>query len=523
MRKYYIVILWTAILLFAFCCGENQPRAENAPLPQALEKIPREASSIIPPSVAGAFYPADAARLKADIASCVESAEIPEMEGEIVAAIVPHAGYAYSAPVAAYAYKAIAARLERQKSEKPEAIFILAFSHRISYPHISVLPRGAMETPLGHAQVHETSAAEFIKSSPLFSFAKQLFIGEHSAEVQLPFLQVLLPDAPIVPVIFGQQSGANIQAVVDGLEKAAKSHRILVIATTDLSHYNPYETANALDKETIDVMLEGNPRRAAAFLSEHYDRMCGRAPVVAALSFAESQNAVPVLLKYANSGDTAGRKDAVVGYAALVFVKKHDAPPAAAPETADQVSHDEYLTEDEKNILLRIARNSVETYVREKKQYSLEVPSSERLQEKGAAFVTLTKNGSLRGCIGQMQATLPLYQTVAQMAVAAASQDPRFPPVRPDELDSIHIEISVNTPLAPVAGPEEIILGKHGVVVAKGLRQGVFLPQVATETGWTKEEFLRNLCVQKAGLWPDSYLNGARLFVFTSIVFEEKK
>jgi AmmeMemoRadiSam system protein A len=232
------------------------------------------------------------------------------------------------------------------------------------------------------------------------------------------------------------------------------------------------------------------------------------------------------LLKHANSGDTSGKKDAVVGYAAIVFVKKNQPniePAGKVQQVPSKDDEAEYLNDKEKKTLLKIARQSLETFVREKKMYVPETPPSDRLKENGAAFVTLTENGRLRGCIGQMQATTPLYTTVAQMAVAAASQDPRFRPVQPDELSRIHIEISVNTPLVPVAGPDEVVLGKHGVVVANGLRQGVFLPQVATETGWTKDEFLRNLCVEKAGLPPDAYKNGARLFVFTSIVFEEEK
>jgi AmmeMemoRadiSam system protein A len=207
-------------------------------------------------------------------------------------------------------------------------------------------------------------------------------------------------------------------------------------------------------------------------------------------------------------------------------VKKTDAVSSKADDniqSASQDTVDEYLTADEKKLLLAIARQSLEQYVREKKIYSPEEPPSKRLKENGAAFVTLTKNGNLRGCIGHLKATAPLYQTVADMAVAAASQDPRFRPVQPDELKDVHIEISVNTPLEPVAGPEAIELGKHGVVVTKGLRQGVFLPQVATETGWSKEEFLRQLCMQKAGLPPDAYKNGARLFVFSSVVFDEQK
>ncbi|UCD58625.1 MAG: AmmeMemoRadiSam system protein A, partial [Candidatus Hydrogenedentota bacterium] len=196
---------------------------------------------------------------------------------------------------------------------------------------------------------------------------------------------------------------------------------------------------------------------------------------------------------------------------------------ASAPATEEpSESGSYYLTDGDKKTLLRLARRSLESFVCDRNLLVVDPPASERLRQNGAGFVTLTKNGQLRGCMGRMQAAAPLYQTVIQMTMAAAAEDPRFPPVRPEELKDLHIEISVNTPLRPVSGPEEIVLGKHGVVVSKGLRQGVFLPQVATSTGWTKEEFLRNLCAHKAGLPPDAYMKDATLYVFTSIVFGEQ-
>ena len=488
---------------------------------------------VLPPSVAGSFYPANADRLSADVAMYLESAALPEIEGEIIAAIVPHAGYIYSAPVAAYAYKAIAEQVKKRKEENAkelDAVFVVAFDHKGRHSTVSVYYEGAMRTPLGTKPVHEKIAREFMDVDPRLSFSQLVFMGEWSAEVQIPFIQTILPDIPIVPVVFGHQSFQNVDAVSRGLEKIARSHNILVVGTTDLSHYRPYEEANALDAQTVELMIKRNPQEMARYINEHPDRMCGPGPVISVLAYAESQGAEPVMLKYANSGDTAGRKDGVVGYAALVFVKKDGLPQqsegskvseSVKEETEESTS--EYLDEDEKAILLKLARRSVESYVRDRKIIDVSPPESEKLRQNGAAFVTLKKNGRLRGCIGNMEPSMPLYQTVIQMAVAAASQDHRFTPVRPDELDDIHIEISVNTPLKRVGGADEIVLGKHGVVVEKGLRRGVFLPQVATETGWSKEEFLGNLCAQKAGLPPDSYKRDARLYVFSSIVFEEHK
>ncbi len=522
------------LLLFVAMTTRCFAQTESPAVPPAPESL-----VALPPSVAGAFYPDDAETLRADINRYLEAVKLPEIEGEIVAAIVPHAGYIYSGPVAAYAYKAIGDQREKNKASAGgrrglDAVVVLGFSHRKPYRNVSVYHSGSMETPLGRAAVSSALARTFMDSDPRLSFNRELFLGEHSAEVQIPFLQTVLPGAPIVPAIFGRQGLANIEAVSAGLEKIARDNRILVVATSDLSHYKPYEAANALDAETVDMILRGDPLGMAGYASERRDAMCGPAPVLAVLSFAQSQGAKPVLLKYANSGDTAGTKDAVVGYVSIIFVKDdrpgEDAsarepknPVAAIAEEYREAAGEEYLTQSDKKALLELARKSVESIVRDKKLIAVDEPESRRLAENGAAFVTLHLNGRLRGCIGRMEPAAPLYETVIRMAAAAATEDHRFAPVRPDELDDIHIEVSVNTPLRPVSGPDEIVLGKHGVVVSKGFRRGVFLPQVARETGWTKEEFLSALCARKAGLDPDAYKNGASLYVFTSIVFEEKE
>jgi AmmeMemoRadiSam system protein B/AmmeMemoRadiSam system protein A len=497
----------------------------------ALSADENEPYAVLRPSVAGSFYPADAEVLRANIAGYLEKAALPEIDGEIVAAIVPHAGHIYSGPIAAYAYKAIGQQEKKRIAGgdgKLNAAVVLAFSHRGGFADVSVYYSGALETPLGHAVVNEAIAKEFMRADSRLSFQQRVFVGEHSAEVQVPFLQTVLPDIPIVPVIFGRQGLANVEAVVKGLERIAKNNRIVVVATTDLSHYKPYEKANAFDGATVNMILKGSSGEMARYASERRDAMCGPGAALAAITYAENQGAEPLLLKYANSGDTAGKKDAVVGYTSIIFVKKgilkkDQKAKLLDPEIEIARTEDEYLTEQDKKELLALARKSVESVVRDKKVLWPDEPASERLKEIGAAFVTLRKDGRLRGCIGHMEANEPIYKTVARMAAAAAVQDPRFSPVRPEELDEIHIEISINTPLRPVSGADEIVLGKHGVVVSKGSRQGVFLPQVATETGWTKEEFLSNLCSHKAGLAPDAYKNGARLFVFTSIVFEEEK
>jgi AmmeMemoRadiSam system protein A len=177
-----------------------------------------------------------------------------------------------------------------------------------------------------------------------------------------------------------------------------------------------------------------------------------------------------------------------------------------------------YLTAEERRELLAIARRAASSFVREGKVPE-ETPASPRLSAPGAAFVTLTQEGHLRGCIGYTEAAAPLYRTIQECAVAAATEDPRFPPVGPSEVDSLHIEISVLTPLVPVR-PEEVEVGVHGLMIRKGERRGLLLPQVATEYGWDRPEFLSNVC-RKAGLPPDEWRKGAELYSFTAEVFGE--
>lgn len=183
------------------------------------------------------------------------------------------------------------------------------------------------------------------------------------------------------------------------------------------------------------------------------------------------------------------------------------------------------LTDEDKSLLLQIARKTVESWVKDRKREEFNIPPERVvLLEKGAAFVTLRKDGELRGCIGHTIPQEPLWMCVRDVAISAASEDPRFRPVSADELKDIHIEVSVLTPLEPVTDVENIVMGKDGVVVRKGYRVGVFLPQVAHETGWNRETFLSNLCAHKAGLPPDCWKDPSTyLFRFQAIVFEEKK
>ena len=184
-----------------------------------------------------------------------------------------------------------------------------------------------------------------------------------------------------------------------------------------------------------------------------------------------------------------------------------------------QIKDQEVLNKDEQTELLKLAKMAVESVVKtgKKPDYSNKMPGLDRPL---GAFVTLRESGQLRGCIGRFEPDIPIYKVVMEMAVAAATQDYRFPPVSERELDKLEYEISVLSPLRKVKSWKEIEIGKHGVEVARGMRHGVFLPQVATETGWDLETFMNNLCEQKAGLQADAWKDpGTDIFVFTALVF----
>jgi AmmeMemoRadiSam system protein A len=230
-----------------------------------------------------------------------------------------------------------------------------------------------------------------------------------------------------------------------------------------------------------------------------------------AMSYAKLQDYTAQILKYANSGDTSGDKTRVVGYVSLAFVKENLKKEKAM------------FSKEQKKTLLEIARSTIERYLNNTEKPKL-LDSDPALVEEKGVFVTLyKKNGDLRGCIGSIDPIGPLNRTIEEMAIASSTQDPRFPPLSLSELKEIEIEISVLSVPRLISSADDIKMGVHGVIVKRGFNSGVFLPQVATETGWTKEEFLNNLCEHKAGLeknaWKDK---STKLYTFTAEVFSEK-
>ncbi|MFH1848280.1 MAG: AmmeMemoRadiSam system protein B, partial [Candidatus Omnitrophota bacterium] len=372
--------------------------------------------------LAGLWYPADTEELSGMLTSYIDQANPPEVGGDITALIVPHAGYRFSGPVAGYGFKAVA-------GGKYNTVVIVGFSHRKPYDGISVYGRGVFKTPLGQAGIDEELAGRIIAYHRDISFYPDLFKDENSVEMIIPFVQLALKDAKIVPVAFGEQSWERCRIFADALAAAIGGRKdVLVIASTDMSHYYPYSVANRIDGFTIKRLEKLEPEELYKEIKLGTCEMCGAAPVVSVMMAMKKMGAEGIkILKYQNSGDTTGNRSEVVGYASAAFYKKG----------ARQMA-----VEKQKKRLLEIARHAMEAYIKTGKTLEFKEDDPELLKAKGA-FVTLHKNGDLRGCIGNIIGHGPLYKTVRDMAIASSTQDPRFSRVSASELDDIKIEISV--------------------------------------------------------------------------------
>jgi len=458
---------------------------------------------------AGSWYPGDKDILSRDIDDYLRKADLPKMEGSVLGVISPHAGYVFSAPVAAYSYKILTGR-------KYDAVILLGPTHKYYFDGAVVYDSGKFKIPLGEFVISDTIAKELLTVDGILA-NRDSFKGEHSLEMQLPFLYKVLPQIPIVPVLFGDVNFDFIERFAAKLVEIAEKKNILIVVSSDMSHYHPYEQALQIDADTIELAQQLRAAKLWTTRDNGDGRACGIAGIAVFLEYLNLRHAQLQVLKYLNSGDTSGDKGKVVGYFSAAGII--DDRFQAKEEPMNEFS----LNKDEKKKLLEIARETLEMYIRDEKIPKYSVTDANICQERGA-FVTLTKNGQLRGCIGLMVSDRPLYRVISEMAVQAAVEDPRFSPVRESELKDIEIEISVLTPMRPVKSIDDIVVGRDGLLLRKGFNQGVFLPQVPGEQGWDKKAYLENLCY-KAGLSDkDAYLEpDARLMSFQAIVFNEKE
>jgi AmmeMemoRadiSam system protein B/AmmeMemoRadiSam system protein A len=460
------------------------------------------------PAVAGAFYPADAEELHALILDCLPAPH-PAGGPPLLALVAPHAGYRYSGSVAGQAYTHLSGHTF-------DTVVVVAPSHRVPFRGISIWPQGAFRTPLGLVKVDEPRCGRILRSSADVQVLPEAHRTEHALEVQLPFLQTVLePGWKLVPLIMGTQDPDTAQELGEAIDLVRRSCKTLTVASSDLSHYHPARRAEVMDRKVVRRLLDVDSEGLWAEVEAHRVEACGIGPILVALSLAQKAGIRRGrLFKYAHSGHITGDHSHVVGYAAVGW----EMPNQEQREEVRPVGVDLGLKEAEKQVLKEIARTTIACRLGNKPLPQFQ-GITDTLQEPRGAFVTLEKNHRLRGCIGFIHATKPLWKTVQEMAESAAFRDPRFTPLTKEEWPAVEVEISVLTPMQEIKDPSRIEVGKHGLYIVKGPYRGLLLPQVATDYGWDRETFLAQTCT-KAGLpieaWKDP---DTTIYVFAADVF----
>jgi len=469
------------------------------------------------PYAAGRFYTDNPDQLKAQLQQFFSQSIRQRSGNSPLAIVVPHAGYVFSGGVAASAYNQI------DPHRKFDRIFIIGSSHTSSFPGASVYSTGHFETPLGIVKVDLELAKKLIKENDLIRNYPEAHQFEHSLEVQLPFLQHhLRTDFKIIPIVIGSSTVETARKLASILKPYFNDKNLFVISS-DFAHYPDYEDSRMADLTTAEAIKTNKASNLITALKENENKeipglitsLCGWSSVLTLLYMTEQQPDLKVdLIQYKNSGDSSyGDKLRVVGYWAISF---------SQPES-DNLTTEFALSVADKKFLLKLARETITDYIRKGTVPEVDPAKlSTALRTHCGAFVTLNKNHSLRGCIGHFEANLPLWQVVQQMAVASATQDHRFSEVNSNEIGELEIEISVLTPLKRIKSADEFTLGKQGIYIKKGYSSGTFLPQVATQTGWSKDEFLGHCARDKAGLGWDEWKT-AELYTYEALVFGEER
>ena len=465
-----------------------------------------------PATQADRFYDGNAGRLSQEVDSFLALHRGSKQYNNVAALIVPHAGYYYSGNVAASAYMTL-------PTEKPyKRIFLLGPSHHEWLDGASVNTEADYyATPLGNVKVDGETARRLAATNSVFTYRPEAHDREHCLEVQLPFLQRRFGDVPpIIPIIISTNDFNKLKRMAEVLKPYLTDENLFIVSS-DFSHYPSYEDACKVDAKTGKAVESGDVEEFIATINANArsgirnlaTSACGELAIVTLMLMLDHSPVTYEVkhLMYQNSGDIDDHDHSrVVGYHSFAFLRKE-----AGFSLPDE---DKRLL---KEIALKSIRDSLDGKRIEKADSSILALHSS-LKQKCGAFVSLHKQGRLRGCIGHFGENVPLHEIVAEMARAAAFEDPRFSPVQREELDDIDIEISVLTPMRRIQSLDEFQLHRHGIYIRKGYRSGTFLPQVADEVNWTKEEFVGHCSQDKAGLGWDGWRD-AELYVYEAIVF----
>ena len=447
-------------------------------------------SAVRPAAVAGMFYPGDAGQLSAEIDEMLGGVDsLAPRLGFPKALIVPHAGYIYSGPVAAHAYDTLAPARGIVRR-----VVLLGPVHRVAVRGLAAPTAESFATPLGRIPI-DTGSLAALRDLPQVVASDSAHALEHSLEVQLPFLQKQLGEFSLAPLAVGDAGVEEVSAVIERLWGGPET---LIVISTDLSHYHSYDAARAIDQSTT-------ARIAARATDLNHEEACGATPLNGFLAVAKKRGIPVKLLAACNSGDTAGGKGRVVGYSAFAA---HEGGEVAADQAG--------------GTLLAIARAAIEGRLGGTPAAAPELPW---LGQAGATFVTLTRDGQLRGCIGSLSPQRPLAADVAENAIAAAFRDPRFPAMTSEEWRHCRVEVSLLSTPKPLRFADEadllaqVVPGEDGLILEADGKRGTFLPQV-WEGIPDKSAFMREL-VKKACLPPDTRLGRCKVSRYRVAKFHE--
>ena len=423
------------------------------------------------PAVAGQFYPGTAEELRAAIDGLVDKEAVKE---EVIGLVSPHAGYVYPGPVAG-------ATISRVRFK--DTFIVIGPSHTGMGQPFAIMTEGAWRTPLGDLEIDADLGKKALGLSSFLEEDHVAHLQEHAVEVQLPFLQYFKPDIRIVPIVLAPADVSTYREIGSALARAIRElgRGVVIIASGDMTHYEPQKSAARKDRQGIDAILALDEEELLRRVRELNISMCASAPAATLIAAARELGAGGAeLVKYQTSGDTGGDYSAVVGYAGIIIRAAEMSP------------------------LVRLARQAVETYVREGKRLRPENLVQE-MEQKAGVFVSIHKHHDLRGCIGTFE---PVEGSVAQEivtnAISSATRDPRFPPVGADELDDLEYSVDVLTTPERIDGVAQLDPRRYGVIVEAGWRRGLLLPDLE---GVDAVERQIEICRMKAGIGPDEPVN----------------
>ena len=456
------------------------------------------------PAVAGYFYPIDSAVLSQELDQLL-SLGYQQHQSQPKIIVVPHAGYQFSAVAAAQAYLPL-----KDYAENIKNVILLGPSHYEPLDGAALPKEQYFKTPLGNIEINKDIANSLLKSNTI-KINSKAHEKEHSLEVQLPFLQKLIPNFQIVPIVYGN---LDTQEMADILLPYLQRDDTLLVVSADLSHYHPYDEAMQMDLQTAAKVEEGQD-------DIDYHHSCGAGGINTAIKLAKKLNYKPEVLALINSGDVSQDKSRVVGYGAWSFSQKGLKVSQITKEKEGLLK----FASEYGQALLKAARKSIEQSVKGKTYHPDRNSYDDHLFDRGASFVTLTKQKELRGCIGSLYPRKAIVADVVDNARAAAVSDTRFSPLSEEEMPQIAISVSLLTGFEKIRYIDEqdllnqLVPSIDGVIIRDGSRQGLFLPSVWEQIP-DKKAFLDNLKL-KAGMSPSFWSNDIKVYRFYTVEIKE--